>query len=194
MDATLYCQSIGNLLYLTHTFVVGPVAWYMQTPHMNQESSKEDTSIYSRYSSVWDTARFRRNPFVGWFHWFQLDRWPWWLKVYAGYVFSVVSGPITWDCKKKNALALSSTKAKYQAASHASQETMWLIQILFKVWTPISAFNHTLVQQLECHSVSQRSNSTLAQQTHWNAHALHQEALSGSSPWSVVLPNKGSSW
>jgi hypothetical protein len=38
VDATLYCQLVGSLLYLTHTrpdlsFVVGLVARYMQTPH-----------------------------------------------------------------------------------------------------------------------------------------------------------------
>jgi hypothetical protein len=38
VDATLYRQLVGILLYLTHThpnlsFVVGLVAWYMKTPH-----------------------------------------------------------------------------------------------------------------------------------------------------------------
>jgi hypothetical protein len=38
VDATLYRQLVGSLLYLTHTrpnlsFVVSPVARYIQTPH-----------------------------------------------------------------------------------------------------------------------------------------------------------------
>jgi hypothetical protein len=38
VDATLYCQLVGSLLYLTHTcpdiyFVVSLVSYYMQTPH-----------------------------------------------------------------------------------------------------------------------------------------------------------------
>jgi hypothetical protein len=38
VDATMYRQLVGSLLYLTHTcpdisFVVGLIAWYMKTPH-----------------------------------------------------------------------------------------------------------------------------------------------------------------
>jgi hypothetical protein len=38
VDATLYCQLVGSLLYLTHThpvisFDVVLVSWYMKTPH-----------------------------------------------------------------------------------------------------------------------------------------------------------------
>ena len=38
VDATLYCQLVGNLLYLTNSypdlsFAIGRVSRYMQTPH-----------------------------------------------------------------------------------------------------------------------------------------------------------------
>ena len=47
-------------------------------------------------------------------------------KSTARYVFSLGSGPITWACKKQQALALSSTEAEYRAAVNASQEDLWL--------------------------------------------------------------------
>ena len=46
------------------------------------------------------------------------------------YVFSLGSGPITWDCKKQQALVLSSVEAEYRAAVNASQESLWIRQIL----------------------------------------------------------------
>ena len=36
------------------------------------------------------------------------------------------SGPVTWACKKQQALALSSAKVEYRAAVNASQEALWL--------------------------------------------------------------------
>ena len=39
-------------------------------------------------------------------------------------------GPVTWACKKQQALALSSAEAEYRAAVNANQEDLWLRQIL----------------------------------------------------------------
>ena len=47
-------------------------------------------------------------------------------KSSAGYVFSMGSGPVTWACKKQQALALSSTEVEYGATVNASQEALWL--------------------------------------------------------------------
>ena len=41
-------------------------------------------------------------------------------KAIAGYVFSLGSGPITWACKKQQALALSLAEAEYRAAVNAN--------------------------------------------------------------------------
>ena len=51
-------------------------------------------------------------------------------KSTAGYVFSLVSSPITQDFKKKQDLALSSIDAEYQATVNASQEALCLQRIL----------------------------------------------------------------
>jgi hypothetical protein len=51
-------------------------------------------------------------------------------KSTAGYVFSLGSRPVTWDCKKQQANALSSAEAEYRAAVNSSQEALWLRQIL----------------------------------------------------------------
>ena len=51
-------------------------------------------------------------------------------KSTASYVFSLGSGLVTWACKKQQALALSSAEAEYRAAVNASQEGLWLRQIL----------------------------------------------------------------
>ena len=51
-------------------------------------------------------------------------------KPTAGYVFSLGYGPVTWACKKQQALALSLAEAEYRAAVNASHEALWLQQIL----------------------------------------------------------------
>ena len=47
-------------------------------------------------------------------------------KSTGGYVFSLGSRPVTWACKKPQALALSLAEADYRAAINSSQEALWL--------------------------------------------------------------------
>eukprot|EP00253_Pinus_taeda_P034043 PITA_34043 len=44
-------------------------------------------------------------------------------KFIAGYVFTLGSGPITWACKKKSAISLSSAEAEYRGIE-ASKESL----------------------------------------------------------------------
>ena len=74
---------------------------------------QKNTSIYSRYNSVWDSLQYGGEPLlVG----FTDSNWagdPNDRKSIAGYVFSLGSGPITWVCKKQQALSLSLAEAEY---------------------------------------------------------------------------------
>jgi hypothetical protein len=107
VDAALYRQLVGSLLYLTHTrpdlsFVVGLVARYMQTPH---ESHWKETKRILHY--VCGTVQFE----IHYSSWgtplligFTNSEWAddpddW--KSTASYVFSPGLGPVTWACKKQ---------------------------------------------------------------------------------------------
>jgi hypothetical protein len=107
VDATLYRQLVGSLLYLTHTrpdisFVVGLVARYMKTPH---EIHWKEAKRILHY--VHGTVQFGIHYssggtplLVG----FTDSDWaddPDDQKSTAGYVFSLGSGPVTWACKKQ---------------------------------------------------------------------------------------------
>ena len=44
----------------------------------------------------------------------------------SGYVFNLFGGAVSWMSKKQSVVALSTTEAKYMAATHASKEAVWL--------------------------------------------------------------------
>jgi hypothetical protein len=47
-------------------------------------------------------------------------------KSTVGYVFNLGLGPVTWACKKQQAIALSSAESEYRVVVNASQEALWL--------------------------------------------------------------------
>ena len=136
VDATLYCQLVGSLLYLTHTrpdlsFVVGLVARYMQTPH---ESHWKAAKRILRY--VRGTVQFGIHYssggtplLVG----FTYSNWlgdPDDRKSIEGYVFNLGSRLVTWACNKQQAIALSSKKEEYRATMNPFQQVLWIRYIL----------------------------------------------------------------
>eukprot|EP00253_Pinus_taeda_P010375 PITA_10375 len=44
----------------------------------------------------------------------------------SGYVFKLFGGAVSWMSKKQSVVALSTTKAEYMVATHASKEAVWL--------------------------------------------------------------------
>jgi hypothetical protein len=140
---------------LTHTrpdlsFAVGLVARYMQTPHESHWKAAKRILRYVRgtvqfgihYNSGGTPllVGFTDSDWAG----DTDDR-----KSTAGYVFSLGSGPVTWACKKQQAIALSSAEAEYRAAVNASQEALWLRQILSEF-----GFQHQHPTKLWCDNQS----------------------------------------
>jgi hypothetical protein len=132
VDATLYRQLVGSLLYLTHThpdlsFFIGLIAQYMQTPHESHWKEAKRILLY-----VHGTIQFRIHHSSGgtpllvgftdsdWAD--DPDDW----KSTTSYVFSLGSGLVTWVCKKQRAITLSSAEVEYRATVNASQEALWL--------------------------------------------------------------------
>eukprot|EP00253_Pinus_taeda_P023140 PITA_23140 len=107
VDATLYRQLVGKLLYLTHThpnlsFVVGLIA-----------SGEASPLLVGFTDSNWAGDPDDQ-------------------KSTAGYVFTLGFGPITWACKKQSVISLSSAEAEYHGAIEASKEALWIRQILLE--------------------------------------------------------------
>ncbi|XP_059078089.1 secreted RxLR effector protein 161-like [Cryptomeria japonica] len=117
VDATLYHQLVGSLIYLTHTrpdisYVVGLVSRFMQEPHeLHWKAAKrilhyvQGTRNYGiRYAAGTDIDLVGYTD-LDWTTDSQ-DR-----KSTSGYCFSLGSGPISWSSEKQSAIALSSTEA-----------------------------------------------------------------------------------
>ena len=51
-------------------------------------------------------------------------------KSTSGYLFLLSGAPISWRSKKQSTVALSTAEAEYIALSYASQEAMWLRQLI----------------------------------------------------------------
>jgi transposase InsO family protein len=58
-------------------------------------------------------------------------------KSTSGYLFQLGKATISWTSKKQESVALSSTEAEYIAAATASQEMIWLRQLLSDLQVPI---------------------------------------------------------
>jgi hypothetical protein len=135
INPSLYRQLIGSLLYLTHTrpdisFAVGLVSRFSQDPHESHWKAAKrilryiqgTTNFGIQYSSgASQLVGFTDSDWAGSVD----DR-----KSTSGFVYCLGSAPVTWSCKKQSAIALSSAEAEYRAAVLASQEVLWLRQLL----------------------------------------------------------------
>eukprot|EP00253_Pinus_taeda_P025107 PITA_25107 len=111
VDATLYRQLVGSLIYLTTTrpdlaYSVSVLSQFMSRP------------LYSH----WNAAKcYSDSDWAG-----NLDD----RRSITGYAFSIGSRVISWSSKKQSTVALSSCEAEYQALCAATCEAIWLKRLL----------------------------------------------------------------
>eukprot|EP00253_Pinus_taeda_P032551 PITA_32551 len=152
VDATLYRQLVGKLLYLTHThpdlsFDVGLIARFMQNPHEIHWKAAKRILLYVR-----------------------------------GYVFTLGLGPITWACKKQSAISLSSAEAEYRGAIEASKEALWLHQILSEFGfqqqhpTTLSCDNQSVIQLCK-DPVQHQCNKHIELHMHFMRNFIHDHVF-----------------
>ena len=131
-----YRSIVGGLLYLsTRTrpdiaFAVGAVARHCSSPGtehwiavkriMRYLCRTKDFGIEYRHSSTISLVGYSDADWAG-----DLDD----RKSTSGYIFKLSGGAVSWS-QKQSSVALSTVEAKYMALSSASQECIWLRNVL----------------------------------------------------------------
>lgn len=135
-NAKNFRSLVEGLIYLAHTrpdiaFLVGVISKFMQNPTNHHFGAARRILRYIAGTTnygIWYTQVF--NFCLCGFSdsdWASLldDR-----KSTSASFFSLWSGAITWSLKKQATIALSSTEAKYIAATSAACQAIWLRRIL----------------------------------------------------------------
>jgi hypothetical protein len=138
VDSTIYHQLVGSLLYLNNTrldisFDVGFVSRYMKKPHGSHWKETKrilhyvcGTIQFEIHYSSWGAPLLVGFIDSDWAE--DPDDW----KSTACYVFSLGSGLVTWASKKQHDISLSLAEVEYQETVNASQEALWIRQILLE--------------------------------------------------------------
>jgi hypothetical protein len=136
VDATMYRQLVGSLIYLTTTrpdlaYSVSVLSQFMSKPLESHWVAAKSVLRYLcgtvnygiLYTDVSDVtlAGFSDSDWAG-----NLDD----RRSITGYAFNIGSGVIAWSSKKQSTVALSSCEAEYQALCAATCEAIWLRRLL----------------------------------------------------------------
>eukprot|EP00253_Pinus_taeda_P005970 PITA_05970 len=136
VDATLYRQLVGSLIYLTTTrpdlaYSISVLSQFMSRPldsHWNAAKCVlrylSGTCNYGLlYNDISDVTLvgYSDSDWAG-----NLDDH----RSITGYAFSIGSRVISWSRKKQSIVALSSCEAEYQASCAATCEAIWLRRLL----------------------------------------------------------------
>ncbi|KAK3043577.1 hypothetical protein RJ639_002156 [Escallonia herrerae] len=139
-DARKFRQLVGSLIYLTITrpdiaYPVGVISQFMQTPRTPHLDAAKRIMRYVKGSLGYGLMYKKGGNFLlsgfsdaDWAG-DENDR-----HSTTGYCFSMGSAAISWCSKKQPSVALSSTEAKYIAATMATQECIWLKRLISDIY------------------------------------------------------------
>ena len=136
IDATLYRQMIGSLMYLTNTrpdicFAVNTLSQYMVDPRQVHLVAAKHVLRYLK-GTIDYGLRYARDCKFGLVGYTDSD----WAgsvpdrKSTSGCCFSLGSAVIAWRSRKQTSVALSTTEAEYIAACAACSEAIWLRKMI----------------------------------------------------------------
>ncbi|CAL2258078.1 unnamed protein product [Prunus armeniaca] len=136
VDNTIYKQMVGSLMYLTSTrpdlmFIVSLISRYMERPiEAHLLAAKRalryvigtiDLGIFYKKRGNDELIGHIDSDYAG----DQDGR-----KSTLGYLFILSSGDVSWSSKKQPVVTLSTTEAKFIAASSSACQVVWLRRIL----------------------------------------------------------------
>ena len=142
-DPKCYQSAVGSLIYLSNwtrpdiTFAVNNVARFCASPTHNHWVAVKRIMRYLIATCKYGISykKSSTDKVVGYCDadWAGdvVDR-----KSTSGYIFSLAGAPISWRSKKQSCTALSSAEAEYVALAAASQEVVWLRQLISKIDQP----------------------------------------------------------
>ena len=140
MDATVYRQLVGSLMYLVNTrpdicYSVNQLSQVMVKPNKLFWNAGKHVLRYLRGTSEYGLW-YKKTDDVN-LHDFTDADWAASLmekKRTSGGVFSIGSTTISWYNRKQIFVALNSAEAKYMAASQAACEAIWMRKILVSLF------------------------------------------------------------
>ena len=142
VDATVYRQLVGSLMYLVNTrseicYVVNQLSQAMVKPtKLFWKASKHvlrylrGTSEYGLWYRQTDEVNLHGFTDVDWVG-SPTDR-----KRTSGGIFSIGSTIVSWYSRKQRSVALSLAEAEYMEASQAACEAIWMRKILVGFFGP----------------------------------------------------------
>jgi hypothetical protein len=139
VNATVYKQLVGSLMYLTATrpdlmYVVCLISRFMANPtEIHLQAAKRvfrylkgtvDLGIFYQKEGNKELLAYTDSDYAG-----DVDD----RKITSGYVFLLSEGAVSWSSKKQPVVTLSTTEAEFVAATSCACQGVWMRRVLEKL-------------------------------------------------------------